>query len=164
MDFLIRLEESGFGTWVRESPSLWAYPTVLFLHTAGLALVVGMACVIDLRLLGVASRLPLAPFEAFFPILWAGFIINAASGSALLIADATTKLIDPVFYVKMTFIVIAIAITILMQKHAFKEPPSLLESNISARAKIYAGASLFCWAGAITAGRLMAYLGPKARL
>ena len=43
MDFLIRLEESGFGTWVRESPSLWAYPTVLFLHTLGLALLLPAA-------------------------------------------------------------------------------------------------------------------------
>ena len=27
------LEATALATWVRESPSLWAYPTVLTLHT-----------------------------------------------------------------------------------------------------------------------------------
>ena len=83
MDFLIRLEESGFGTWVRESPSLWAYPTVLFLHTLGLAMVVGLSTAFDLRLIGVAPSLPLTPFKSFYPLIWIGFIINAVSGVAL---------------------------------------------------------------------------------
>ena len=42
MDLLIRLEATGLGTWVREAPTLWAYPTVLFLHTAGLGFLVGI--------------------------------------------------------------------------------------------------------------------------
>ena len=31
MDFLNSLEQIGFSTWVRESPSVWAYPTILFM-------------------------------------------------------------------------------------------------------------------------------------
>jgi hypothetical protein len=164
MDFLIRLEESGIGTWVRESPSLWAYPTVLFLHTLGLATVVGLSSVINLRLLGVTKNLPLAPFESFFPIIWVGLSINVLSGAALLVADATTKIIDPVFWIKILLIIMAVVITRLLRNHVFTRPSSLIDAAITQRARIYAFASLFCWTGAITAGRLMAYLGPRVRL
>lgn len=156
MDFLIRLEESGLGTWVRESPSLWAYPTVLFLHTVGMAVVVGIASAIALRLLGIAPDLPLAPLESLFPIIWIGFWLSAISGTVLLIADASTKLLDPVFEIKMVCIVIALQSTRMMRRH--------LEARVTTKSKMYAAASLFFWTGTITAGRLMAYLGPKARL
>jgi hypothetical protein len=127
-------------------------------------MVVGMSSAIDLRLLGVAKKLPLAPFESFFPIIWVGLLINALSGAGLLVADASTKMIDPVFWIKMVFIVFAVVITRLLRGHVFTRPSSLIDTPITGRAKLYAGASLFCWTGAITAGRLMAYLGPRARL
>jgi hypothetical protein len=67
MEFLARLEQSGFSTWVRESTSVWAYPTVLFLHTLGLGFLVGASMVIDLRLLGFSNELPIAPMKKVFP-------------------------------------------------------------------------------------------------
>src|SRR5262249_57366534 len=102
MQFLASLENSAFGTWVRGPGSLWAYPTILFMHTVGLGFLVGLNVAIDLRILGVAPQLPLAPFERFYRIMWTAFWINTLSGSALLIADATTKLTNGVFYIKMT--------------------------------------------------------------
>ena len=41
MELLASLENSGFGIWLRESPSIWAYPAVLTLHTLGLGVLVG---------------------------------------------------------------------------------------------------------------------------
>ena len=40
VDFLQMLQDSAFGVWVSTSPSLFAYPTILMLHTVGLAMVV----------------------------------------------------------------------------------------------------------------------------
>jgi hypothetical protein len=59
MEFLSSLEGSAFGTWLRESGSIWAYPAVLTLHTMGLGVLVGASTVLDLRLLGWAPRIPL---------------------------------------------------------------------------------------------------------
>src|SRR5215470_11566996 len=108
MDFLASLEQSGFSTWVRESPSVWAYPTVLFLHTFGLGLLVGTSMVIDLRVLGVSRFLPLEPFKKFFSLMWAGFWVNALSGVVLVMIDATRLLANPLFYVKLGFIALAV--------------------------------------------------------
>ena len=55
MHFLTWLEQSGFSTWIRESPSVWAYPTVLFMHTLGLGFLVGGSMVLDLRALGFSD-------------------------------------------------------------------------------------------------------------
>src|SRR2546430_3574530 len=98
-DFLLRIEQSGFSTWIRESSSVFAFPSVLLLHTIGMGVVVGINAGIDLRILGIAPALPLAPMERFLPVLWVGFWVNAATGLVLLLVDATTKLTNPDFYV-----------------------------------------------------------------
>src|SRR5438876_7430198 len=104
MDFLLRLEQLGFSEWIRESSSIFAFPSILLLHTIGMGVVVGISAGIDLRILGLAPALPLAPIEKFFPLLWVGFGVNAVTGTILLAADATTKLTNADFYVKMGFI------------------------------------------------------------
>ena len=58
MDFLVRLEQSGFSTWVRGSGSLFSYPLILFLHTVGMAMVAGINVFVDLRILGLAPAGP----------------------------------------------------------------------------------------------------------
>jgi hypothetical protein len=164
MQFLASLEHSGFGTWVREAPTIWAYPTVLFLHTVGLAFLVGINVAIDLRILGVARSMPLAPMKKLFPWMWAGFWVNAVSGVALLIADATTKLANPVFGVKMAFIALGVVNMAWYKKQLFSDPEALDQHPASSRAKRVAIVSLLLWIGATTAGRLMGYLGPVSGL
>ena len=66
------LEGTALATWVRESPSLWAYPTVLTLHTVGLGIVVGASAVVDFRLLGFAPRIPLPSLSPLFRVHLAG--------------------------------------------------------------------------------------------
>jgi len=159
MQFLASLENSAFGTWVRESSSLWAYPTILFMHTVGLGFLVGLNVAIDLRILGVARTLPLAPFERFYRIMWLAFWVNTLSGTALLVADATTKLTNRVFYIKMGCILFAVIVMVLMRRRVFADE-AIDRRALAASARALAVASLVLWAGAITAGRLMAYFGP----
>lgn len=163
MDFLVRLEQTGFSSWVRESTSLFAFPGILLLHTIGMALVVGVNAGIDLRILGFAPALPLAPLERFLPILWIGFWVNAATGTILLMADASTKMANPDFYVKMIFIALALINLRMLKTRVFRDP-QIDKGPLSTNAKILAVTSLFFWFGAITAGRLMAYVGPVSGL
>ena len=90
--------------------------------------------------------------------MWMGFWINAVSGVILLAQDATTKLSNPVFYVKMACVAAGVSVMIVMRRRVFRAP--VLEGEpVSALGRRLAWLSLVCWAGAITAGRLMAYLG-----
>jgi len=164
MQFLSSLEHSAFGTWVREAPTIWAYATILFLHTVGLGFVVGVNVAIDLRILGVARQMPLAPMRKLFPWMWAGFIVNALSGIALLIADATTKLGNPVFLVKMAFITLGVVNMAWSKRKLFDDPVALEQFPPTRHARRVAIVSLILWIGATTAGRLMGYLGPVSGL
>jgi hypothetical protein len=59
MQFFTWLQDTPFAHWVASDPSLLAYPTILTLHTVGMAIVVGTCVVIDLRLLGIGGDIPL---------------------------------------------------------------------------------------------------------
>lgn len=157
IDVLAWLEGTRLATWTRESPSLWAYPTVLTLHTVGLAIVVGVSAAIDLRLLGVARRVPLATLVPAFRLIGAGFLVNALTGLLLLIADATTKARQPVLYVKLGLIAVALWCTFWLRREMRGDRPQA-SAPASPLRSVVAVVSLVLWAGAIAAGRLMAYL------
>jgi len=163
MDFLSNLEQSSFSQWVLSANTIWAYPMILFLHTVGMALVAGLSSVIDLRLLGFAPKTAIRPLGRLYPFIWIGFAINLLTGTALLIADATTKLTNADFYVKMVFVFGGVAILAAMRRKVFGDP-KLDESPVSPLAKRLGFLSLVCWVGAITCGRLLAYLGTVSGL
>jgi hypothetical protein len=163
MEFLRLIEHSSFSQWVTGSSSVLAFPTILLLHTIGMGVVVGINAGIDLRILGLAPALPLAPMEKFFPLLWIGFWVNAFTGVILLAADATTKMANPDFYVKMGFIALAIMNLRMIRNRVFRDP-FIDKKPMTSDAKVLAVTSMIFWLGAITAGRLMAYVGPVSGL
>jgi hypothetical protein len=161
MNFLSSIENCGFSAWVRESPTVWSYPLVIFLHAAGLSMVVGLSSVIDLAILGFAPGLPLAPMTKLYRLIGVGFWMNAISGIVLTMIDATTMLANPIFWIKMALIGLAVADVLLIKKKVFSDP--LLDKRPQpADVRALAILSLVLWTGAVTAGRLTAYLGAHA--
>lgn len=163
MDFLHWLENTDFPTWVRTSSSIWAFPVILLIHTIGMGLCVGVSAGIDLRILGFAPSLRLAPFEKYFPILWLGFWMNAVTGTILVMQDASAKLTNLDFYIKMIFIALALINLKMIRSRVFRDP-QIDRVPFSTNAKVLAASSLFFWVGAITAGRLLAYVGEAGGL
>jgi hypothetical protein len=162
MELLQQLESTRFSQWVI-SDSILAFPTILLLHTCGMGILVGLLATIDLRILGFAPALPLAPLQKFFPMVWVAFWINALTGTMLLVADATSKVPNPAFAVKMVFVVLGVINLRMIQKRVFREP-DIAEGRLPANARMLAGTSLILWLGAITCGRLLAYIGPGTGL
>ncbi len=71
--FLMWLEATTLSTWVRESSSVLAFPSILSLHTVGMGLVAGLNAAIALRILGFAPQVPFAEMQRFLPVMWFGF-------------------------------------------------------------------------------------------
>ena len=163
MNVLLWLSNTAPAVWARESESIWAYPTILFLHTFGLAMLVGFTAALDFRVLGFSPQLPLAPLRRFFRFIWIGFWINAVSGTMLLIM-APAKLANPAFIVKMTCIAVGVVNMLWLRREVFgrgADAGGLGEFAVSSLGKVLAASSLALWAAAITAGRLMAYVGSQ---
>jgi hypothetical protein len=162
LEFFKSLEQLPISLWVRESGSVWSFPTILLLHTLGMSIVAGGSAIMDLVLLGFwPLKAPVKPLEKYFPLIWAGFWLNLVTGSLMLMADASAKLMNPDFYVKMAFIAAGLVVLYVMRKKVFGDP-QLDQVPLSRTAKSLAWASLICWFAAITAGRLLAYVGPAS--
>jgi hypothetical protein len=101
--------------------------------------------------------------KKFFPVVWVALVINATTGTMLLIADATTKMTNPDFAVKMVFVFLGVANLRMLQTRVFREP-DITQGILPANARMLAAMSLVCWLGAITSGRLLAYVGPVTGL
>jgi hypothetical protein len=156
-DLLVWIETSALATWTRESTSIWAYPTVLTLHTLGLGIVVGASAVVDFRLLGFAPRIPIPSLRPLFRLLWWAFTLNAITGVLLFMTDASHKTFQRVFHIKLALIAVGLVTAVAIQK-AVDRAPNEPDGRATANERRWAIVSLVAWASAIVAGRLMAYL------
>jgi hypothetical protein len=152
----IWIESSALSTWLVQSPSLWAFPFVLILHTVGLAIFVGANVAWDVRVLGLGRGVPMDALERVFLVMWIGLWINAISGVLLLIAYPTKALTNPLFYVKLALIGAGVAATLQLRTLA-RRLPAAGGDAVPAGLKLLAAGSLACWVAVIFAGRFLAY-------
>jgi len=122
---------------MRESGA--AFFTSLTLHSLAMAFVVGINFAIGLRLIGFAPRLAIAPLSRFYPVHWFCVAVIFVSGLALLTAYPAKALTNPVFYLKLTALVIALLISRHLQKY-FSSASEVI--TIDRRTKILGGLSL----------------------
>ena len=149
------IERTGLSLWIRED-SVWAFPIVLILHTIGLAFLVGANVAVTARMLGVARGVPLTAMLPFFQVMWLGFWVNAASGVLLLAAYPTKALTNPLFYVKLALIAVALVHAQWVRAQILNRP-TFGGPHAPGTVRMLAAASLLCWFAAVTTGRLLAY-------
>jgi hypothetical protein len=159
------LQNTAFSQWLLVSE--WAYPILLTLHSLGLAMLVGVLIIIDLRILGLARSIPLLPIKRLMSIVWLAFAVNAVSGTMLFAADAVKFAHSPTFQLKLTSIVIGVVLAALMSKSvldpnaAFEQAeaagPAAITWKSPVVAKALAALSIVIWIAAIGLGRYMAY-------
>src|ERR1041385_1879953 len=83
------LEMLPLSVWVHESPSIWAQPTVMTLHTMGMGVLVGATWILDMRLLGVIPKVPLSAFRWVLRTVAISLAVNVVTGLLLFMARAT---------------------------------------------------------------------------
>jgi uncharacterized membrane protein SirB2 len=131
-----------------------AIPAIQVVHIICLAALVGLALSLALRFAGrglVAESLS-SLVGRFVPAMWVclGFLL--VSGSLLIIAEPFRTIRNPVFYIKMSLLLVAIALTLGFASVARRLPERSTASRTIA-ATIY----MLVWAGIVVAGRYIAY-------
>ena len=155
--FLRAIEQTSVSSWIRDTPSPFGFWFILTIHAIGMGVLVGASTVLDLRLLGVARDLPMAPLKKLYPVLWVGFWMQVTSGLLLMIAFPTKALANPVFYTKLILIGFAMTMMVKLNTRLFAEPVPSDDDGMMRKGRSLAKWSLICWAVAMTAGRLLAY-------
>jgi hypothetical protein len=152
------LESTSAAVWLAESPSVWAMPTVLTLHTTGMALLIGASWVLDMRLLGLNRTVPLSAYRWVFRAVAVGLVVNLLTGVFLFMKNATTWGTAWPFLIKMVLVAASAATILPIRKYVLNSGTGL--GDISSNARLLAIASILSWSAAVTAGRLLAYLVP----
>jgi len=150
------LESTSIAVWLGESPSVWAMPTVLTLHTTGMAVLVGASWLLDLRLLGLNKNVPLSNYRWVFSAVAIGLLVNLITGVLLFMKNATSWGTAFPFLVKMLFVVASTATILPIRKYVLNS--SVGRDEVTSNLRLLAIASIVAWSAAVTAGRLLAYL------
>jgi hypothetical protein len=153
--FLAFVEGSDLSSWIR-GESMLAFPTIITLHTICMGFLAGASSAIALRILGVAPGIPLEPLRRFYPLMWAALAINVVTGVMMVIGYPTKQLTNPLFYIKLSLVALAIWLVYRIGTEVLRTAP-LGSKAVTARAKWMAAASLVAWISLITAGRLLEY-------
>jgi len=154
-DLLQILEQSSLAESIRQSS--WLYPFLEIIHITGIVLLVGPAFMFDLRLLGFSKHLSVSGLKRHL-LTWSmrGLFLVLPSGILLFMTNALVLGYDPVFWLKMTLLLIAAFNALIFHRVIFRslhdddtvQPPA---------AKLVAAFSIVLWIAIIACGRLLAY-------
>ena len=143
----------------------WVWPLSEVLHFVGLTLLVGIVTIFDLRLLGVAKRMPVAPLRKLLPWSVLGFVLCVLTGLIFvtgLWANVKTHplealAIDHFLQMKLAFIGLAGINLLALYHRGLSTAVDRMGAGDDAppAAKFIAGASLFLWVGVVYWGRLI---------
>ena len=156
MGFLSWLEQTAYSEWIVAGLTGW--PLMLSMHAVGLSLIVGTAFSLNLRLLGFFKPIPITALHGLMSIGWFGIALNVFSGFSLFMAQATFYVTSPPFLIKITFIILGIAVLHVTQKKLKTSAADWDSNGIPREGMILGIASLSFWTLATLAGRLIAYL------
>jgi hypothetical protein len=157
----------GFCEWLANTPwsiaiheSRWAYSFIESVHVLTLCLFLGMAVMLDLRLLGVTMRRTAASevLGQLLPWTAVGFVLMVISGMLLFYAIPVRTFQNIFFRVKILFLLSAGLNVWIFHSTVYRK---VAEWNLNPipprRARVAAGLSLALWAGIVVAGRMIAY-------
>lgn len=135
--------------------SKWETAFLMDLHFFGLALIIGTVGAFDLRILGFAKQLPIAPLHKFVPWALVGLGINATTGMLVLIGMPVYYTFDAALWLKILALMLlglnAAAFYLTGIFGGIEQVKAGEDATISA--KLAAGSSLCLWFAVIILGR-----------
>jgi hypothetical protein len=153
------MQSTQLGFLMREYQWLWAACETI--HFIGLALMVGVIGVLDLRMLGLARQISIRPLHRLIPWGIGGFIANLITGIMFYTGDALQYTHNVAFQFKMLFILLA-GVNILF--FYFTKLDRKVEAlgpgeRAPTGAKVVGAMSLLLWFGVMYWGRMLPFIG-----
>ncbi len=153
---LLALQNSHFAYWLAQG----AFPPIITIHSAGMALLVGLQGMINLRVLGIGrGYLPIPAMRRFMKAVWIGFWMNLCSGLLLFSIYPDKYVHNTLFRFKISFIVAGLLLGAILNSTLLSvgDEYAAAGTQAPARSRALAALSLACWISAIVAGRYLAY-------
>jgi hypothetical protein len=152
------LETSPLGDFI--ASSAWAFPTVEAVHVIAIVTVVGTIAIMDLRLLGLASRSWTVTQMSRDTLrwTWVAFVVAAVTGSLLFVSKAHIYAKEPWFLWKMVLIGVAGVNMAVFHVFAWRQVKDWDAAPAAPMSGAIAGAlSLTLWVAAVFCGRFIGF-------
>ena len=151
----------GHFAVTRFMTSPYGWPFCETLHFLGLSLLIGTVGMFDLRVLGMAKRLPVGPLQRLLPWGIAGFAVNVLTGLMFLMTYPDQYLYQWPFIWKIGCMLLAgtnaLVFTLAIKRKVQGLGPG---EDAPLAAKMMCAMSLCLWVAVIVAGRLLAFYKP----
>ena len=158
MSFAVWLKGTAVSELIRFYPWLW--PICETIHFVGLALVIGIAGMFDLRLMGFFRRIPVSAVKDLMPWAIAGFGMNLATGIVFFVGAPDQYVNNPAWWAKVFFIVIAGLNAMLFETTLGARVLSLGPGEPTPTSfKLVGAMSLVSWLGVLYWGRMLPFIG-----
>jgi len=150
------LERSALSQWL--AVSMAGGPTLLALHSVGMAVVVGLTLMVTLRVheLLPGPRAQLVP-RLLEVALW-GFALNVVTGVGFFITRGPEYITATIFLVKMALVLLSATMTVWLWRRLRQPQRSTGVPVFDRAARTLSLAAAATWFGAVVAGRMIAYL------
>ena len=140
----------------------WLWPTCETLHFFGLALLIGTAGFFDLRLLGLARRVPMSVAREFMPVGIFGFSLNVVTGVLFFVAEPGQYMASLTWWAKVASLVVSGLNAAILEKTQRARLLALRNGEDTPLSfKIFGGVSLVAWCAVLFFGRMIPYLDPQ---
>jgi hypothetical protein len=151
----------GIKTTVPFMHSKWGWPMAQIAHFLGLSILIGTIFMFDLRMLGMAKRIPIGALHKLVPWGVGGYLVNVVTGFMFVTASPDQYVYNSAFQLKMLFM-LAAGLNILVFYSVAYRKTRLIGPGDSAPflARLAAVASLFLWTAIIVEGRMIAFHRP----
>lgn len=138
----------------------WIIPLGQIIHILCLSIVLSSVVLLDFRIMGLAApRVPIPDMaRRFLPWMWSALALMVITGSILIIGEPRRDLLNPAFWIKMSLLLTAAAITLLFH-WSVRRNADLWAGDGKGRIaiRIVAAVALTAWVGVAAFGRLIAY-------
>jgi len=136
----------------------WAWPTLETLHFIGLSMIMGVALIVNLRMLGVAKNISFAGLHRMLPWGILGFGLNVVTGFLFFLTTPDQYTTNLSLHIKMVLMMIA-GLNIFYFT-TFDETWNLSPGDDApVRAKVVTTFTVALWIGVIYFGRMMPFIG-----
>jgi hypothetical protein len=141
----------------------WIVPTSQSIHIVCVAIVLGSACMISFRLLGLTQpgRSIVRIVDTVVPWMYGCVVVLLLTGVVQTIAEPRRQFLTTVFWAKMLMVMSVVTLTVWFAGTVRRNAPAWDGGAGSAgrrrAARMFALVSLGLWAGIVICGRLIAY-------
>lgn len=152
------IEHTAPATAIRESAIL--FPLIESIHVIALTFVVGSIWIVDLRLLGIASRnRPMTKLtNEILPWTWGSFVLAAVTGLLLFSSIATRYYENIPFRIKLVLLALAGLNMLLFHSTTYRSVANWdTDAKPPTAARVAGGASIAFWVAIVAVGRWIGF-------